>query len=251
MIRNSFIILDGVGKRLEENIWKQGITSWELFLDKRIVRGISKRRKELYDNEINRASKALYELNSSYFIEKLPLSETWRLYEFFKDEAIFLDIETSMDRNISIIGLFDGIETKIMIKNINLDYIALKNELMKYKLIVTFNGASFDLPILKRKFPNLLPRIPHFDVRFACRKINLNGGLKEVEKKLGIERCIEVKSYSFDAIQLWDMFKKTKNKYYLELLIKYNEEDVINLKSVSDRVVKLLKTEIENEFFKD
>ena len=55
----------------------------------------------------------------------------WRLYEFFKEDAVFLDIETTgLSKNsydITVFGLYDGINTKIMIKGINLDYGALKN----------------------------------------------------------------------------------------------------------------------------
>jgi len=42
-----------------------------------------------------KAREALYNFNSQYFLDILPQSENWRLYEFFKDEAVFLDIETT------------------------------------------------------------------------------------------------------------------------------------------------------------
>ena len=81
-------------------------------------------------------------------MDKLPLSEMWRLYDYFKNDAVYLDIETSgLGRydTITMIGLFDGISTKTMIRDINLDLKGLQNELQRYKLIVTFNGATFDI----------------------------------------------------------------------------------------------------------
>ena len=72
------------------------------------------------------ARRALYNFDSTYFKNILPQSEYYRLYDFFKEDCVFLDIETtgldSKNNDITVIGLFDGINTKTMIKNINLDY---------------------------------------------------------------------------------------------------------------------------------
>ena len=51
----------------------------------------------------------------------MQLSEQWRLYEFFKEECVYLDIETNgiaEHAYITVIGLFDGYDTKLMIKDI-------------------------------------------------------------------------------------------------------------------------------------
>jgi len=109
----------------------------------------------------------------------------WRLYGFFKGECVFLDIETSgMDKfdDITVIGLFDGLETKTMIKGINLNFYELKKELRKYRLIITFNGSTFDIPFIRKRYPDLLPNVPNFDLRVACQRVGLTGGLKEIEK---------------------------------------------------------------------
>lgn len=250
MIQNSFIFLKGINKKLERNIWKQGILNWDDFISVKKIKGISWKRKLFYDSELQRAKKELFALNSNYFFEKFPQAETWRLYDFFKEYAVFLDIETSgltKKDYITVIGLFDGIDTKIMINGINLDWRALKSELAKYKLIVTFNGSSFDIPFLKKQFPDLLPKIPNFDLKSACRKIGLNRGLKEIEKILGIKREeILGNFHSGDPFTLWRMFRATGDDYYLQLLVKYNEEDVINLKRIAEEVVGRIKIRMEN-----
>ena len=66
----------------------------------------------------------LYNFNSSYFFGLLPTAEHWRVYDFFKDEAVFLDIETSGVDNgfITVVGLFDGLKTKTKIKGVNIDF---------------------------------------------------------------------------------------------------------------------------------
>ena len=246
MITNSFIFLERIGNKLEQNIWKNGIGNWDDFLKKKNINGLSRHRKSYYDRKILNAKKALYSFDSSYFRNILPQSEIWRLYEFFKEDCVFLDIETTgLSKNyddITVFGLYDGINTKIMINGINLDYNLLKKELEKYKLIVTFNGASFDLPFIEKRYPNLLPKIPNFDVRSATGKLGLKGGLKVIEKSLGIKRSSLVDNfYGGDALTLWRMYKATGDEYYLNLLVEYNEYDIINLKAVAEHCVKKLK----------
>ena len=244
MIRNTYIFLPKIKHKKEQSIWKQGIKDWDEFLNNN-VKGISKKSKAFYNRKIIEAKQALYEGNSAYFIDKLPNIENWRLYNYFKDEAVFLDIETSsstsMQSYLTVIGLFDGYDTKIMIRDVNLDIKALKNELKKYKLIITFNGSTFDIPYLNKKYPGLIPKIPHIDLRHLCNKIELKGGLKQIEKQLGIKRNLLIERlYNGDVLKLWHMYKGSGDKYYLNLLVEYNEEDIINLKKIAEYVIQKL-----------
>ena len=231
---------------MEESLWKQGIYSWDSFLNCKKIRGLSVKRKLYYNRKIIEARKQLYNFNSAYFKNLLPQAEYYRLYDFFKEDCVFLDIETTglgfRNNDITLIGLFDGINTKTMIKGINFDYTTLKKELEKYKLIVTFNGSSFDVPFINKIYPNLLPNIPNFDVKSVTDRLGLKGGLKEIEKKLGIKRGkIVEKFYGGDALTLWRMYRATGDDYYLKLLVEYNEEDIINLKTIADYCVEKLK----------
>lgn len=249
MIQNSFIFLEGIGKKLEKSIWKQGIKDWDFFVKKDKIKGISKSRKLYYDGQLLKAKKFLYSFDSSYFSRIMPQNEMWRLYDFFKEDAVFLDIEVdSIDINgdITVFGLYDGIVTKTMIKGINLNYNFLKKELQKYKLIVTFNGSSFDLPFIKKRYADLLPDIAHFDVKSVTKKVGLEGGLKQIEKALGIKRenRIVEELYNGDPLTLWKMFRATGDDYYLNLLVEYNEEDVINLKKIAEYSIDKIKNDI-------
>jgi uncharacterized protein len=124
----------------------------------------------------------------------------------------------------------------------NLDNKTLKEELSKYKLLVTFNGSTFDLPFINKKFPGVLPKVPHWDLRHGCAKIGLRGGLKLIEKELGIARGnpIIANMNGGDAVTMWRMFKGSGDDSYLKLLIEYNEEDCINLKSIANKVYEKL-----------
>mgnify|MGYP006286183611 CR=1 FL=1 len=255
MIQNSFVILDKVNNKTEQNLWNQGIINWDSFLNKRSIKGISGIRKSYYNRQLLKARHELFNQNSSYFIDKLSLAETWRLYDFFKEEAVFLDIETSgLSRydSITVFGMYDGIDTKMMIRGINFDYKAIKEELKKYKLIVTFNGATFDLPFIRKRFPDLMPNIPHIDLRTACARAGLTGGLKNIEKELGIRRRKLVEDmYGGDALTLWRMYRGSGDKHYLNLLVEYNEEDIINLKTIANFVCNNLKQKMKDELQQD
>jgi len=248
MITNSFIFLERVGSQLEKNLWKQGINDWDSFLRRQSIKGLSFARKKYFERKILEARRELYRFNSNYFAKILPSTEHWRLYDFFKDDTVFLDIETTglskYDR-VTVIGLYDGINTKTMIDGINFDLKTLNNELKKYKLIVTFNGASFDLPFIKKRFPYLLPDVPHLDLRHVCSRIGLTGGLKNIEKEMGIKRRNLVeRMHGGDAVTLWKMYKATGDDHYLNLLVEYNEEDIINLKKIADFVVGKMKEKL-------
>ena len=249
MITQSFIFLERVGHKIEQTIWNNGIYDWDNFLKNQKIKGMSRYRKLYYNRKILNAKKALYNFDSSYFIDLLPQSEMWRLYDFFKEDAVFLDIETTglskLHDDITVFGLYDGLNTKLMIKEINLDYKSLKKELDKYKLIVTFNGASFDLPFIEKRYPNLLPKIPNFDVKSLTDKLGLKGGLKNIEKELGVKRKEIIEEFNGgDALTLWRMYRATGDDYYLNLLVEYNEYDIMNLKLVAEKCVKKMKERI-------
>jgi len=254
MIRQSYIFLDRTGKKGEENIWKQGIKNWDDFLNASTIKSISKKSKAYYDRQIRAAEKELYNQNSRYFSDILPLVEHWRLYNFFKDEAVFLDIETTglgKDDDIIMVGLFDGVDTKLMIRGFNLDFRLLKQALTRYKLIVTFNGATFDLPFINKRYLGTVPDIPHIDLRPLCQRVGLTGGLKMIEKQLGIKRnpLIE-KMYGGDVYRLWRMYRASGDEHYLNLLVEYNEDDCINLKKIADFVVSRLEQDIRDNYQK-
>jgi len=107
MIRKSFIFLERVGKKGEQNIWKQGIKDWNDFFKTGKIKGISARSKLFYDRKIREAKEALVNEDSSYFIGKLPQVEMWRLYDYFREECGFLDIEVDSVGRVILVGISD------------------------------------------------------------------------------------------------------------------------------------------------
>lgn len=235
MLRESFVMLPRVGHRVENNIWSQGLHSWDHFMGAVKVKGLSSARKDSFDWKLQEAKDNLRNGNSSYFSQ---MPDQWRLYNEFKDDAVFLDIETNgYYSGITVIGLCDGFDTKTFVRGFNLERSLLVKELSKYKLVVTFNGASFDLPVIDRFF-NFRPHIPHIDLRFVCQKLGFTGGLKAIEKQFNIKRRPEVNGLSGeDAVYLWEMWKSSGDRDYLNKLVWYNEEDILNLKPLAEKMI--------------
>ena len=85
-------------------------------------------------------------------------------------------------------------------------------------------------------------RSPQFDLRFGARKLGLSGGLKALEKTLGITRDFEVENLAGeDTLIYWRMWKKDGNKKALRLLRRYNREDVMNLIPLAGYIYEALK----------
>ncbi|PIN76800.1 hypothetical protein COV17_01085 [Candidatus Woesearchaeota archaeon CG10_big_fil_rev_8_21_14_0_10_36_11] len=242
MIKNSFIFLEKVSTTKEKNVWGQGITDWQDFIKTKKIKRISPQKKQYYNRKIQEAQHALSEDDSSYFINKLPKKEMWRLYDYFKDECCFLDIEVDSYGKMVLIGISNYFSSNFFVKGVNLDKKNIEKELSKYKLMVTFNGHSFDIPKIQKQM-GIKMQIPHIDLKPHCVTLGFSGGLKEVEKILNLKRPSHLYG---NPVDLWKAFHASGDKEYLDLLIEYNKEDCENLKSIMDHVYKIYKIAISS-----
>jgi hypothetical protein len=96
--------------------------------------------------------------------------------------------------------------------------------------IYSYNGSRFDLPFIEAKLRiDLKDRFKHTDLMYECWRQNLKGGLKVVERLLGIQRHLkDVDGYM--AVLLWYDYLNNNNRRALQKLLAYNEEDVVNLR---------------------
>jgi uncharacterized protein YprB with RNaseH-like and TPR domain len=99
------------------------------------------------------------------------------------------------------------------------------------ELLVTYNGASFDLPVLRSAFPEVeFDRFHHIDLRFPLHRLGVKGGLKGAERQLGIGRSDAVAGVDgFMAVLLWREHR-AGSATALDTLLRYCLEDVVNLK---------------------
>jgi uncharacterized protein YprB with RNaseH-like and TPR domain len=107
------------------------------------------------------------------------------------------------------------------------------------EVLYTYNGARFDLPFIREKLGiDLAETFQHKDLMFECWSKNLFGGLKTVELKLGIPRS-STGINGLMAVELWRLYKQYDDRWALDTLLKYNREDVINLKTVRQKLEEI------------
>jgi hypothetical protein len=229
LLEHTFLHIQGIGLKTEQNLWKRGIRCWNDFLNRRET-VFSLERDAFIEAELLVSIKNIK--NIKFFKERLSSQEMWRLYSAFESKSVFLDIETNggydgMDE-ITLIGLYDGHSIRTFINGKNLDEFEIA--VAGYDLMITFNGSSFDLPYIKRSFPGITLPEAHIDLRFLLRQLGLKGGLKSIEKQMDIFRESAIEGLDgFDAVLLWRNYQWGDQKA-LEKLIQYNTADIVNLK---------------------
>ncbi|WP_136688480.1 ribonuclease H-like domain-containing protein [Halorhabdus amylolytica] len=238
-VEQSFIPVRGVGEQTERSLWQQGITHWDDFHPD----AVGKTTAERIEAYIDDARRHLTDRNTGFFGRAFPSGDQWRLYESFQDGAAFFDIETTgLDQRhdaVTTVSVRQGGETTTFVRDRDLTAQRLRETFADADLLVSFNGKRFDVPFLQQSFDldGVLER-PHLDLMYPCRQLDLTGGLKQIEKDVGIERDRPDLSGK-DAVRLWYEAERGDDAA-LETLISYNREDVDHLETVADRVVTRL-----------
>ena len=143
-------------------------------------------------------------------------------------ERAFLDIETSYGGEITIVGIFRPPDFLIQIVHPEVCLASMLEALDGAEEIITYWGHRFDLPVIHRCLGvNLRGQFRSKDLADCCHRHRLYGGLKAVEKVLGIGRQSEGIT-GLDAMRLWEEWLRGDGSS-LKALLKYNEEDVVNL----------------------
>jgi uncharacterized protein YprB with RNaseH-like and TPR domain len=235
MMTSTFCLLPGVGIRTERRFWREGLTTWGRFLAARKVRGISTARKALFDDRIAEAQEHLTQDNSRYFAKAIAARHQWRLYEWLRERALYLDIETDSFGQITVVGLYGLGRYTALVRNESLELLRLREELSHYDLLVTFCGSTFDLPMLRAQFPDLSLDQPHIDLCGVGRQLGYRGGLKAIERTMGIERVTALQGFSGeDAVRQWNRWRHQRDEHARRLLLAYNEADCVNLQPLAD-----------------
>ncbi len=239
MIRNTFCHIKGITEDTERLIWKNNINSWQDFIDNaENINFLSKTQISNILKELENSKNFLDDKDINYFKNKLNSKLHYRLANF--GNICFLDIETTgLSRycdEITLIGIYNGKESKIFINGIDIENAI--SEIDKYDIIVTFNGKTFDIPFIEYKFGCKFDNKIHLDLRFLLKELGYYGGLKKIEQDLGVKRSQEVVGVDgFEAVRLWKRYLKG-DETALAKLLKYNQEDIENLKYLLEFYVK-------------
>ncbi len=234
MITKTFSHIQGISAPFEKQLWEMGIRHWDDFLAQlHLLEGQAKNKLEEIKESILSSKEALARNDLHYFKQLLNPKEHWRLCKMGK--VGYVDIETTglsrWSNGITIIGIFDGITPYMYVEGKNLAQ--AKEKLAEFDIVVTFNGKQFDLPFIEHYFSHTFDFI-HLDLRYLLKELGLKGGLKSIENQLGINRGADLEGMDgFAAVRLWHQYQRG-NQEALHKLLRYNEQDIVNLKTLLD-----------------
>jgi len=242
LLQRTFIHLEGVGTHTERALWDAGVHTWADMLGGSCPHSASR-----FRPQIERSVRRLSARDALFFQRALPSSDRWRLYADFLPAAAFLDIETtglSAEYSVTtMVGVLDRDGFSAYVRGENLD--DLPEALRRYRLIVTFNGARFDLPFLRTEFAgsgrgDLFDHAAHLDLMYTMRRVGLSGGLKAIERRTGLGRPGPLADLDgSDAVYLWQMGQEGEPDA-VATLIRYNAEDVASLPRLAESAVRTL-----------
>lgn len=241
MLTRTFLHLSGVGPKRERALWNDGLLTWDDMLADRDL--FDDGPPPLLERELTLSRQKLAEGDARWFEERLGHASAWRLAADFDDGRIaYLDIETDgaaaghiapdddAPGGTTVCAVWDGNQAQVFLRNRNLH--ELPQYLNRYQVLCTFNGRVFDMPYLEARFGQGFFRGAHLDLRPITRAVGLTGGLKKIEKQLGIKRPAAIRHYTgYDAVKLWGAYRQGRREA-LEPLARYNLADTINLQSL-------------------
>jgi len=100
-------------------------------------------------------------------------------------------------------------------------------------LLITFNGLSFDVPVLRRAFPDWVAPVAHVDLRHIWARLGHHGGLKALERKVGVGRPEHLRALDGSAAAAMWRHARHGDLHALRLLGEYNLYDTINLRTLA------------------
>lgn len=240
MLRRSFILFDGIGRKTEGRLWQSGACDWNDLLEmQEAMHGTHLR------EQIEVAEERLAAGDASFFYDRLPRKEKWRMLTSMIGRFAFVDIELDGSTSYSrptVLGICRNGGYRCLVRGVDMDAANLAKALSGTSVIVTYNGKRHDLHYMS----GLLPRSPQMprvlDLRHIALQAGFKGGLKALERDLGIvrNRYVELAANG-QSTALWRRWRKTGTRRALELLIAYNREDTCNLSPIALKLGAILE----------
>jgi uncharacterized protein YprB with RNaseH-like and TPR domain len=253
MLTRSFIFASGITEDMERELWRRGVTSWEILRQHpgEATAALGEGRGKKLLQAVSEAQQALEGGDMHWFRVNWPEREFWRLWEGYcrPEERALVDIETTGRTpgydQVTVIGLSDGsLERAFVADRPQGDDEPLERYLdaiRSYRLLVTFNGISFDVPFIEKQFraANYRCEQPHLDLIHVARSIGLTGGLKDMEKQVGIKRDDSIAEMrGAEAITLWGQWLHQRDRAAYDRLVVYCKADCTNLKAFADHLYR-------------
>ncbi|HEX8909206.1 MAG TPA: ribonuclease H-like domain-containing protein [Anaeromyxobacteraceae bacterium] len=229
MLHSTFQLTPGIGPYRERQLWAAGVRSWEAFPAAPQV-ALSARLDDRLRQALEEARAALAAGDAGRLAAMMPSRERWRLYRRFEADAAFLDIETDGGDLVTAVGVLDRDGPRVFLRGKDLEDFPAATR--GWKVLVTFNGLSFDVPILERAFPGWRAPRAHVDLRHLWGRLGHQGGLKLLEQETGVGRPGHLAGVDgLEAVRLWRRHRQG-DPAALRLLAEYNLYDAVNLKAL-------------------
>jgi len=229
---HTFQHLPGIRDRLERKLWARGFVTWHDLAEFTPSRAdVREFRKMLDASDV-----AMEKGDAAFFGRRLPSREAWRVYREFSRHAVFVDIETTGSSRssdaVTCIAVADHRGVRTFVRDRNLA--EFPEAIRDASMIVTFNGAAFDLPFLATAFPAVrFEEYAHFDVCVGLRRLRVRGGLKRIEQDLGLPRDEGLAGVDgWLAVDLWHRHRGGDPRA-LPTLERYCAEDVLGLPALA------------------
>jgi hypothetical protein len=232
MLTNTFCHIPGIGVKTERGLWAAGVRSWHDAVGGELPILLPRRAGPL-EQHARESLERLAAGDARYFHGRLPADQQWRMFAEFRHSVAYLDIETTglgtVGDYITAIALYDGTALRHYVHDDNLaDF---REDVGRYRLLVTYNGKQFDVPFIRRQLGLPMDQA-HIDLRHVLHSLGYRGGLKGCEKQLGIGRGKLEGIDGFFAVLLWRDFWHGGNQAALDTLLAYNAADVISLETL-------------------
>ncbi len=236
MLTRSFCCFRGISVAAERRLWRGGCLCWAHL--PQTGRLLSPRKAADLAAQLPVLKNAIEGGVADVFLSRLPIGHRLRVWPHFVAGTTFLDVETTglgPRDELTVVGLWrDGV-METFVRGRNLD--ELLRTWRQTTLLVTFNGTRFDWPVLARKFGlSVMP--PHIDLMDEARAFGYAGGLKAIERKLGIERVPDEDFDGEQAAQLWRDYSELDDDASLTRLLSYNARDVLSLIVLARRILR-------------
>jgi uncharacterized protein YprB with RNaseH-like and TPR domain/predicted nuclease with RNAse H fold len=236
LLPETFVHIAGIGRKTEWRLWQSGVATWD------DLRTTSFGFRPGVLEALEDSAQALQDEDVDYFFSALPPRDRWRTFSDFGRRFVAVDIETtgmSVYDQVTVIGIEHEGVYRTFLRGSNLEEAAeLINDADG---LITFNGTLFDLPFIRRTFPEVELPVAHVDLRFLSRRVGWAGSLKTVEQLAALRRADGLADISgYGATVLWSCFDHDGDQAALEKLVLYNAADTCVLRPLAELVTDRL-----------